>query len=385
MKTKSIHKGFFLICSLISFEVFGQINPSTNNQIDLRNSHNEIFEQNDVGKFRDRPSLESADNVFWAINDVGVITRFCVDGDSISSCGNTIFWQGSGIAICENLNGGSINPTFYATGWSNSIYFYDGSQNWIRVEEEAPQSIYNPGGNGQYLYFQAGGYNGASGKIYKYNESTFDTFFSWDNLGFAAAGTAVDDDGSVYCVLDSVGSTSTYSKYIDVLDSSGKLKARFDFIFDTQNCFGTFILNDTLYLGIGWSNPVYPNSLVPIHFTQDSAYALPPIPIPEDNWNDLAVCQNCITLAINKKEISLTSDFNLYPNPVTEKLNISMENTLSLQDGYISIYNMQGQLVWEMSVQEEIIEIDISSFAQGPYLVRMSSKDKIEVRKIFKN
>jgi hypothetical protein len=51
----------------------------------------------------------------------------------------------------------------------------------------------------------------------------------------------------------------------------------------------------------------------------------------------------------------------------------------------ISIYDIQGQLVFEKSVSSKSMHIDISAFASGVYLVKLSNSKGIEMSKFIKN
>jgi len=73
---------------------------------------------------------------------------------------------------------------------------------------------------------------------------------------------------------------------------------------------------------------------------------------------------------------------NVYPNPVTNK--IFIKNSLINKNEIISIYNVQGQLLLKQPMQQEKIEINISGFAKGVYVLKIESEEGIAVKRIVK-
>ena len=78
---------------------------------------------------------------------------------------------------------------------------------------------------------------------------------------------------------------------------------------------------------------------------------------------------------INADEISI------YPNPVTSVVNISVDNMNS-----VSVYNAMGQLVYEQNADDDVINIDVSSWSNGLYYVNvMTSEGKKLLQKLIVN
>ncbi|HXB40319.1 MAG TPA: GH25 family lysozyme [Bacteroidia bacterium] len=87
------------------------------------------------------------------------------------------------------------------------------------------------------------------------------------------------------------------------------------------------------------------------------------------------------TTGISEK--TARTDFILFPNPANDKINI--ENaSLDNRGEMISIYNMQGQLVLQKTMQEQKTEIIISGFTPGIYIVTVKTEKGIEVKKFVK-
>jgi photosystem II stability/assembly factor-like uncharacterized protein len=79
---------------------------------------------------------------------------------------------------------------------------------------------------------------------------------------------------------------------------------------------------------------------------------------------------------------SKISMFNLFPNPANTKISISSER-LRNQETDISVLTIKGEiLLREKFNQQSQIELDVSNLAKGIYLVKIQSKEGIEVKKL---
>ena len=64
--------------------------------------------------------------------------------------------------------------------------------------------------------------------------------------------------------------------------------------------------------------------------------------------------------------------FDVYPNPTTNK--VSIINTKSHEGAVISIYNLMGKMVFEGELQQGSIDIDLTEFKTGLYLIKVSGE-----------
>ena len=143
----------FICC--FHLPAFCQIDPATNAFPDAMNSgHNR---QSGNGHAKPVAGISCDSNTFWAVNNTyQEIEEFRIAGDTIISMGiiATVV-PGSSLAVCNNLNGGSVNPTFYTSAGNNdSIAFWNGGTSWITDPVASPIKTYNAAGFGNYLYFQ---------------------------------------------------------------------------------------------------------------------------------------------------------------------------------------------------------------------------------------
>jgi hypothetical protein len=74
------------------------------------------------------------------------------------------------------------------------------------------------------------------------------------------------------------------------------------------------------------------------------------------------------------------SQFNIYPNPVNDILNITTPST----DYSIEIFNLQGQLIRENKNVSGSQTLDYSSYSKGIYIMKLTSEKKSKSFKIVK-
>ncbi|MEI6764121.1 MAG: T9SS type A sorting domain-containing protein [Bacteroidota bacterium] len=85
--------------------------------------------------------------------------------------------------------------------------------------------------------------------------------------------------------------------------------------------------------------------------------------------------------AENSANIDLT-DISIYPNPGTDY--ISITNTTLMKNGIASVYNIQGQLLFQQKITQDRTEIDIRNLSNGIYVLSMVCNDKIKVLRFAK-
>ncbi|MFC1732463.1 SBBP repeat-containing protein [candidate division KSB1 bacterium] len=72
-------------------------------------------------------------------------------------------------------------------------------------------------------------------------------------------------------------------------------------------------------------------------------------------------------------------NFNVYPNPVKNVLNINLSSTHEMKDGMISLINIRGKVITSVKVTEGMrnIRINTSGVAPGLYYVQIVEHDRI--------
>ena len=87
-------------------------------------------------------------------------------------------------------------------------------------------------------------------------------------------------------------------------------------------------------------------------------------------------------VGVSVKELKPSFDeFTLSPNPATDKITISSENSRN-EEIEITILTMRGEPLSrkKLSLQDQI-ELDVGTLTKGIYLVKIQSKKRIEVKK----
>ena len=82
-------------------------------------------------------------------------------------------------------------------------------------------------------------------------------------------------------------------------------------------------------------------------------------------------------------EMPEETGISVYPNPATDFVTIE-SNDIS-KNPLISIYNLQGKLVNQFPLTETRKNIDISAYAKGLYLIKVSNNSNTKTFKILKN
>lgn len=74
------------------------------------------------------------------------------------------------------------------------------------------------------------------------------------------------------------------------------------------------------------------------------------------------------------------SRFTFYPNPVKDVLNLSYDQNIT----NVSVFNILGQKVYENTMNSNTVQINMSGFASGSYIVKVISEDQTKAIKVMK-
>ncbi|HMI07363.1 MAG TPA: T9SS type A sorting domain-containing protein [Flavobacterium sp.] len=77
------------------------------------------------------------------------------------------------------------------------------------------------------------------------------------------------------------------------------------------------------------------------------------------------------------------NEIELYPNPVSNDLNIQKKSNLEISS--ISIYNTLGQLVIAIPNAQQVSKVDVSSLTTGNYFIKINSDKGTTNAKFAKN
>ncbi|MEP7264761.1 MAG: T9SS type A sorting domain-containing protein [Bacteroidota bacterium] len=303
-----------------------------------------------------------------------------------------------GIAIADL----GLGNTFYSSGTTSialdyDILEYDGTAWQTVLLNPYPNSLHNSGGRGNYLYYQYIGSSNQTGvdrvsKIFRYSGGVLTSVFADSTVFQKVADIAVDNSGNVYFFSGNVQYPNTDVSQLNIISSTGNLLATYPVTFDGSNAYGCFIENNILYVGIGPANAVNPNSLLPITISGGTATIGTAIPVPHPiiggtigqpaylNFSDLASCTDQETFISNPIEVA-GNDITLYPNPVTDYLNIyKADPGISI----LKIYDVTGRIIFSETLTAENTIVDLDEQPKGMYTVQIISGSKITNHKIIK-
>jgi len=86
-----------------------------------------------------------------------------------------------------------------------------------------------------------------------------------------------------------------------------------------------------------------------------------------------------LTTSIGVSQAS--ANFLIYPNPVSDFLNIETGNAEIFS---LEIYSFNGQLIFRKNKEGSSMQIDLSSFQKGIYFITVRSRDYVGTEKIIK-
>ena len=365
-----------LLCLLAGVSAFSQFNPATNGFEKMENPVSQPLPVQNDGAFAGLAGVPCSPNSFWGVAG-GQITSFTLNGNTVTSNGNVTAIPGNGLAYCNNLDGEAFSPTFYSNTTPTKTAYYTGT-GW-KTSAVTPKSwIVNAGGYGNYLFFTA---NDSSTfrqtGITRYNGSSYAYVYTIADTGRAitVADLAVDESGNVWFFTGVHYSLITDT--LNVMSPSGQMIKQYPFALNTLNAYGCFLLNGTIYIGLGSANLVHPYTLIPVVIYGNTASAGTPIAMPQQTFSDLASCIPGSPFAVNEKQVR--QGINLYPNPVRDILYIDRQGGNG-QPMLLQIVNDSGETVLRETIANTHESIDISGLLAGIYLVLADG----ESRKIVK-
>lgn len=317
------------------------------------------FSQNDIQLTN---FVADCNTDFWTINADGYIQQWSLSSGVISG-GDTIL-SGGGISL--SYCGSSDAPTFYSNDYSLvGISYYDSdSSGWIGIPTY--NVVDNNGGHLNDQYYRV---EGAVIQIVKYWDGT--NLLTIDSLNgefFAGvADIAVDTMGQAWIFTGSMPSAA-YS--LNVYNQNGKIRSYS--IQQTPTAYGSFFLNDTLYIG------TVEDSIFPVIILNDSTAQLGnPISFPSSNFTDMASCQETTSTTTSLTEYPLP-EINFFPNPTNGYLTLPDD----IERSSISVYNSKGELV-VLKFNGKIL--DLTEQPSGIYFIKISINGRTQFQKVVKN
>ncbi len=362
---------------------YSQFNPSTNDFSAMNTVIN-----NEGNRSIDSVALSgitcNSENTFWAYGSNG-IDEFLLNDTAVTFIANVVPPNVSilgNLTYCNNLNGGSYTPTFYASENYHNPAYFNGS-GWTATSAYTPLYIINSGGNGNYLYYtgtDTSTIQWTTRAIVKYDGSALTIPYSWADTTktLTVADLAVDSAGNVW-FFTGVNNGTLFSDSLNVVSPSGQLLKQYFFSYNTLNAYGSFFTNGKLYIGLGSGNSLHPNSLIPITFNADSAIPGNPITMPANSYGDLAACTPGLATAIQK--LSASYELRVYPNPSNNEFTIS-GITIGNGTAQVIVTDAAGKQIFVTSAPSSEMKISTQDFAAGIYFVQVKNQNCNSTKKL---
>ena len=310
----------------------------------------------------------NCDTDFWTITVDGYIQQWSLSNGTISGGDTILSGGGTSLSYCGNSNA----PTFFSNN-SNFPYtgftYYNADSGWVNI----PTTSLPVNNNGGHLNDQYYMVEGGVIQIVKY----------WDGVNLLTvvslhlnneffAGTqdiAVDTLGQAWIFT---GSTPSIVDSLKVYDQYGKIDS-YSITFD-EIAYGSFFLNDTLYIG------TYQDSIFPVIISGSTAQLGNPIPFNTSNFTDIASCQKTESTA-SVSEYSSTI-INLFPNPTDGNFSIDLgENHQTVK---VIITDLGGRLIQSNNYNDsQLLKLKLEE-PSGIYLLMVESGNKKAVIRLVK-
>ncbi len=299
---------------------------------------------------------------------------------------------GYALAIANNLNGGNFSPTFFTNDINSTNQdmpvFFD-SLSWQATSTTANFVMGNAGGNEHFIF-----YTGAPAPSYavnlfvlRYDGISINSIYQTQiNTSIAIPDLAVDANSNIWFFTRS-DSLPFFADSLNVIDSTGNLLHQYDTNFDITNAFGMCIIKDTIYIGFGPQNSLYPNKLVSVVINGNTvslstSASFNQIPVSTYLF-DLASCSPGIPTGFKEIKKIVATKITLYPNPAKEKVTVG---NLPANAQEVTIINNMGAMLWRQALKnEKEVELNTSRFAPGMYAVCVKTNKEVLVKKFIKD
>ncbi|MGK4566027.1 T9SS type A sorting domain-containing protein [Flavobacterium sp. 3HN19-14] len=95
-----------------------------------------------------------------------------------------------------------------------------------------------------------------------------------------------------------------------------------------------------------------------------------------DTWTVTITYEPALGIADNQKNL-----FKAYPNPTHDVLNVSAEENIT----NVKMYNMLGQEILNNDGSDKLLQLNISSFAKGTYLLKVLTDKGVKTMNVIKD
>ena len=299
------------------------------------------------------------DKDFWTVDIDGKIQKWSLDNNMISEGEIVLDGAGTSLAYCNF----DESPTFYSTLLPETgIIYYDQTNGWTEIPTSS--MLLNNGGHKDDQYFLAD----QNLTLLYFNETDLIVLEELQSPEkYWVADIAVDTLGQAWVIKEDGQNNFT----LDVYNNAGFVTT-YDFpLFHGSSNYGSFFLNNILYIGMG-SQGANPNSITPVIIDGNTAILGDPIVFENQGFTDLASCQ--------EDELSV-HEFGqdavvVFPNPTDGIFNITSKSDVLK----IEVYNTRGQMLLKTQKRS----INLSSHPNGIYFIKVITEEGVLNKKVLK-
>lgn len=112
----------------------------------------------------------------------------------------------------------------------------------------------------------------------------------------------------------------------------------------------------------------------------DSSSPLNECMLPQTSWGMYIGTYFDYTVGV--EENKNTMEMSIHPNPVTDQINISVED---YNNASLEVYNLLGEVVKSETINSPNTNVNVSGLNNGTYIVRVLSGDKVATQKVVIN
>lgn len=314
--------------------------------------------------------LVKYDNINWTVYNTSNsgLPNNTVTGIAIDNLGNKWIGTWSGLAKFDSK-------------WTNHLF--SKSIVAINIDSHGNKWIATQTGIAKFDDANWTSYNYSKAIIPYYNGNGGITSIAFDKKGHkwfgvgedwdsGEAGGVTEFDDVNWKIYDSSNSGLPYGVHSTAIDQMGNIW------FATSNwSVGALVKYD----GTNWTVYDNTNSDIPNDWIESIA-----IDDQGNKWvttgnsGIVVFNENRLTTDLSDKLSDNSDDFTVYPNPAKDFISIN-----GIESGIMEIINITGEIINTSEVQAGLTKINLSNLPDGIYSIRVTSNNKIIVKKFIKN
>ncbi len=301
------------------------------------------------------------------IDSISSCTPFTwIDGNTYSSSTNTPFVSYTDVNGCDSII--KLNLTILSNGSVDSVSTCQNSYTWIDGNTYTTNNS-----TASYTYVNMNGCDSVVTLNLTFDEiSSTDTIVSCDPITWI--------DGNTYSASNYSASYTYTNGAVNGCDSVVYLHFTLDVVNPGLAYYNAslqaFPPSGYTYQWIDCGNgntPIVGETNATFTPTINGNYA---VIVANSNCSDTSSCLLVDDIGIN--EIN-NFTFSLYPNPVTNKLFISLNKVLDFE---VRVIDIQGRIVYSNKLQSNQVIIDVALLNQGVYFVEVKADKGVKTEKI---